>query len=335
MNVKKLENKEGLGQGTTVFSQRTPAWHAGNQIDAEIIQPEAAMKLSGLDWEVEKRELFLGGEKEVDGIPVRGKPIPHHRGIVRSSDEKILGVVGEGYEPIQNQEAFDFGVQIIENSKYHFSVAGEYYGGRNIYTVLDFDDGMDVKGDQISKHLLILSSHDGTSGFKTMFIPQRISCCNMLTGATSRATNKISIRHTKNYSDRMVQAKQMLIQSSEYYKTIETQFYEMTEVSFSNQEFKNLVKTIFPFHKNEKGNVIESSQIQKKRDQALKLWEHSSTMKNLEGTAWRAYNAIVEWVDYFKPGRATAHTSKNDLEMRNRVLGGMKEKNHALSILTD
>lgn len=333
---KQLEAKENIGGGTTMFGkQQKPAWYAGKQIGAEVKTADAALKLASLNWKVKEEPLFTKGNKEVDDIPVIGNKEPRHKALVRETDSKILGVAKNSYQVIQNKEVFEFAEEILHNTNARFSTAGEYYGGQNIYTVIDFDDGMDINGDKISKHLLITSSHDRSTSFQVMFIPQRVACCNMLTGVMRNAENKQTIRHTHNYHARMQEARRAILEATNYYQRIQKQFKQMAEKEFTDTEFKTLLRQIFPYKLDEKNNPTNKKRIDKKRAEAFKLWQHSSTMQQLDKTAWRAYNTITEWVDYFKGSRKSKNATASDLELKRRVLGNNKEKVTALNAVNE
>ena len=75
-------------------------WHGlGVKVPADLT-PEQMLEKAGLDWEVEKIPAFaeVAGEK----IDV-GKSA-----LVRTSDNRVLDVVGNDWNPLQNAEAFEF-----------------------------------------------------------------------------------------------------------------------------------------------------------------------------------------------------------------------------------
>ena len=60
---------------------------------------------AGLGWRVEQHPLEAVVEREQQS---RRVPVPRHVANVRSDTGAVLGVVGEGYEPLQNTAAFAF-----------------------------------------------------------------------------------------------------------------------------------------------------------------------------------------------------------------------------------
>ena len=66
---------------------------------------EEALKQGGLDWEVEKLEIKTTSSIE----------IPSHRAVIRKDTKEVLGVVGKGYQILQNREAFSFFDEAIKD----------------------------------------------------------------------------------------------------------------------------------------------------------------------------------------------------------------------------
>ena len=61
------------------------------------------MQRAGLDWSVSSRKLYLSD----------GSPVPGVKANVRSTDNKVLGIVGPDYKIVQNAEAFSFMDQVL------------------------------------------------------------------------------------------------------------------------------------------------------------------------------------------------------------------------------
>ena len=75
-------------------------WHGlGTEVSNDLT-PQQMMSKAGLDWTVNKVDAFV----EVDG-----ERIPTGQSaLIRSSDNKVLTNVGENWNPVQNETAFEF-----------------------------------------------------------------------------------------------------------------------------------------------------------------------------------------------------------------------------------
>ena len=71
----------------TMFSVRETPWHGLGRIVMDAPASREALKLAGLDWQVESRNIYSG----------TGAMIPGYRANVRSTDEAVLGVVSDRY----------------------------------------------------------------------------------------------------------------------------------------------------------------------------------------------------------------------------------------------
>lgn len=80
----------------TMFSVRVKPWHGIGTVVEECPNSKEAIRLAGLDWKVEQREVCTD-----NSIPVSG-----YRVNVRDSDRSILGVVSDRYQVVQNEDAF-------------------------------------------------------------------------------------------------------------------------------------------------------------------------------------------------------------------------------------
>src|SRR5262245_3333559 len=68
-------------------------------VDPEAAQSAAEMvAAAGLEWRVEQHPLEAVVEREDESLRV---PVPRHVANLRSDTRAVLGVVGEGYEPLQ------------------------------------------------------------------------------------------------------------------------------------------------------------------------------------------------------------------------------------------
>ena len=79
---------------------------------------------AGLAWAVEQHplEAVLANRSADDPARV---PVPRVVANVRSDTRAVLGVVGEGYEPLQNAAAFAFCDAITDSGEEHWLGAAE------------------------------------------------------------------------------------------------------------------------------------------------------------------------------------------------------------------
>ena len=94
------------GLETGFFGNGEAAWHKlGTVIEEDVVTAERAIELAGLDWEVELVEVLVPAKVENPVLVDQLSAAPKHQAVVRSTDRRVLGVVGEGWRPVQNRDA--------------------------------------------------------------------------------------------------------------------------------------------------------------------------------------------------------------------------------------
>src|SRR3954463_939271 len=91
---------------------------------------------AGLDWAVEQHPLDAVVERAGQ---TRRARVPRHVANVRSDTGAVLGVVGEGYEPLQNAAAFAFCDAITAAGRAQWIGAGSTRGGARVHALMRLD----------------------------------------------------------------------------------------------------------------------------------------------------------------------------------------------------
>lgn len=200
------------------FFVNTPAWHKlGKVLDEYPGSWEAARAEADLNWDVVETPVFSRditvGE---DGVPVTSySEITDQKGLARSDTGAILSVPKSSYGLIS---VADMG-PIIEavvaepNVKYETTVVLE--GGRKLAAVLRVDEPFQIPGDPSATYpyASVLNSFDGSSACKVNRTTVRVVCANTFAAAEAegaRSGLQFTFRHTKNWRDRVEEAKAVL-----------------------------------------------------------------------------------------------------------------------------
>jgi Domain of unknown function (DUF932) len=125
----------GITGSDSMFSVRDTPWHG---LGAVLERPPAtiaeAIQASGLAWRVAREPIAVdrGDAATVnDWWEPRCDEIPGYYATVRQDNRTVLGIVGERYRIVQNEEAFRFVDQLL-GSELHFETAGSLDGGRRV-----------------------------------------------------------------------------------------------------------------------------------------------------------------------------------------------------------
>ena len=174
------------GKAQMAYSGDVP-WHGlGTKVPADLT-PVQMLDAAGLNWSVEKVPAFA---------KVAGKDVEVGRSaLVRNVDNKILDVVSDDWNPIQNEEAFEFFNEFVAAGDMEMHTAGSLRDGQIVWGLAKVKDSFELfKGDQVDSYLLFSNFH--RYGFSTdvRFTPIRVVCNNTLTlSLNSKVENFVSI----------------------------------------------------------------------------------------------------------------------------------------------
>ena len=103
---------------TMAYAGQVP-WHGLGVPVSNELTPQQMQTKAGLDWDVYKEPIYI--RPETDRMVVPGK-----KALTRSSDGKIFDVVGDDWNPIQNDEAFAFFNEYVAAGDMEMETAGYY-----------------------------------------------------------------------------------------------------------------------------------------------------------------------------------------------------------------
>ena len=142
----------------TMMYVREKPWHGLGTMVAEAPTSADALRLAGLDWQVNS-----------EPISVSGKEVAGYKANVRSSDEAVLGVVSDRYKVCQNTDAFEFTDNLV-GGEVRYETAGSLFGGKKIWLLAKLPD-TEILGDKTEPYLCFTNSHDGTAAIRTFALP--------------------------------------------------------------------------------------------------------------------------------------------------------------------
>lgn len=278
----------------TMFGTREVPWYGlGTQVQ-EAVTSEEALHLAGLDWTVRQEEIVYDGE-----------PTGYFMNI-RSSDNKVLGVVGRRYKPVQNVDAFSFMDALIGRGVKYES-AGSLNSGKRIWLLAKLED-TDIVGDIIEPYLCLVNSHDGFGSLKVVMTPVRVACQNALNLALETAKRMWSVRHTSSIEARLHEAQRTLSLSSQYMTAFKKESNELLQIKVAPKTFDMLSEKLFPITADMTPRKEESQLLL--RDQLKHAW-NMDDLGNIRGTGWGFLNAVSDMATHRKPMRKTDNYQEN------------------------
>jgi len=297
---------ESVNGQTAFASLRQPAWHGLGTVFADEVNTNEMLKLAHLDnWNVRLEDVAIPESFESDknySFVTRTNPFDRTK-------NDVLGVVGERYVPLQNEDLFSFGDNLLDGGG-RWETAGSIKGGRVVFGSIALTDGItldpDGRADKIDNYLLINTSHDGSIAIQASITPVRVVCANTLNLALSAVSGKkdvkqtFKIRHTQTAEGKIAVAREALGLAHKYIDEFSTIANAMIQTEITKQQFDDIVALAYPAPtKDAKGS-------QKKHDgkidllQGIYVGEYNNT---ISGTAWGAFNALTERLDWYRNSR--------------------------------
>lgn len=275
----------------TMFYRGQKPWHGlGTGVEHAPNIPEA-IKLAGLDWTASKRPVFLEN----------GIKVPECFAVVRDTDNKVLGTVGERYCITQNLEAFETFAPLIDKGLIQLETAGSIMDGSRVWVLgkVPIDCNNEVlKGDDVNLYVLLYHAHDGSLAHCLGFTPIRTVCYNTLTAALSTTNSQIlKVKHTKNAKDTLNKLVEIMdAAKGEFAATIE-QYKALANKTMDAKQFDAYVRIVFD---------IKPDDVAKRESTVLKELTPMFTqgigteISGVQGTAWAGYNAVTEYLTHVR-----------------------------------
>lgn len=326
----KASYAEIMPDGTrAIAGTRQVAWaKAGVQTETAMTAQEA-LKLAQLDFTVKVSENNVGAV--VDGskmLTVSDKYITYRDH--PKLGQQALGVVGNRYTPIQNSEAFEFLNHLVDESGAIFETAGSLGHGEKVFMALKFPNTMLAGGiDPIDNYIMAVNSHDGSSSFFVAVTPLRLYCTNTIRMTMKTAQNKIALKHTAGATAKVQQARETLKLVFKYQEAFEQEIEKLLSIKITDNEYKKFVETLIPEAKDQE-SIRQVNSVEKTRSELMGLWK-ADTQQVVKNTAWSAYNAVAEYVDWVKPVRGGV--SKELQRAEKSITGDSRLKDRAHELL--
>jgi phage/plasmid-like protein (TIGR03299 family) len=304
-----LETQNGVA---SFASLREPAWHGlGTVFTEEKTTAEMLSAANLSNWNVRLEEMtipsHLTSDKNYQYV-VRTNPTDN-------TQTDVLGVVGERYHVLQNEDLFSFGDNILDGGG-RWETAGSIRGGRVVFgsLALERETILDPNGvaDKVKTYLLINTSHDGSIAIQASITPVRVVCANTLNLALNRTKKRggvkqsFKIRHTQTANGKVQIARETLGLANAYMDEFDKMAHAMISTEITAQQFNDIVLAAYPKPDEEKKG-------------ALTRWTNKVDVINdiytgefngmIAGNAWGAFNALTERLDWHRSARGDNNES--------------------------
>lgn len=273
-------------------------WHGLGTPVEEAPTSKKALELSGLDWKVVQHDVKDAFTNAV---------VPNYRLNVRNTDNSILGIVGNRYKIVQNEDAFDFTDVLIGNGV-KYETAGSLFNGKKIWLLAR----MPVKkliDDDVDPYIVFTNTHDGSGSIKVAMTPTRVVCNNTLNLALEGSQRIWSTRHVGDINYKLEEARSTLKMASDYMDALSNKANELVSKKISDNDVRRMVDSLFKVDVNSSDRKIANIE-----DNKYEIYVAMAMpdLANYTGTAWQFINAVADYTSHHKPARnASTYKERN------------------------
>lgn len=269
---------------TMAYAGEVP-WHGlGHEVPADL-SPQQMMEAAELDWSVEKQTL----------VTLEGAEVPEKKALVRSSDNKVLDIVGKNWNPVQNIEAFEFFDDFVRSGDMQMHTAGSLKGGQIVWGLAKVNDSFELfGGDKVDSYLLFTNPHRFGQSIDVRFTPIRVVCNNTLTLSLSQESqNVVKLNHKKQFDAEEVKR---MLGVAEFKMN---QYKEMAQF-LGNKQFKldnvrEYFNDLFPTYSKKESDELVISRPGQRLEELLNSQPGANYA---QGSWWSAFNAVTFYTDH-------------------------------------
>jgi phage/plasmid-like protein (TIGR03299 family) len=269
-----------------MFSVRKTPWHGLGSVLDDPPTMEQGLRLAGLDWDVRRERLYTQDGTEAPAFAV-----------VRESDNKVLGAVGEKYRPLQNREAFAWFEPFLMAGEANLETAGSLAGGSRVWVLakLNRDPMVVAPGDEVEKFLLLSNSHDGSLAVRVGFTPIRVVCNNTLTLAhASKDSQLIRLKHSSGVVANLENVRDTVNSINARFEATAEQYRLLARKDINQADLRKYVQRVLDV--GDKPGTRMANMI-RRIEELFEAGEGNAT-QHVRGTYWAVYNAATEWLSH-------------------------------------
>jgi len=275
---------------TMAYSGEIP-WHGLGVEVSNDLTPSQMMEKAGLNWSVDKVPTFI----EIDGERIETGA----QALVRSSDNKVLTQVGAGWNPVQNEEAFEFFSEFVLSGDMEMHTAGSLKEGKMVWALAKVKESFDIfGGDQVDSYLLFSNPHQYGKCIDIRFTPIRVVCNNTLTFSLERHAD-ISYRanHSSKFDgDKVKEAMGLAHEKFAQYKEMAQYLGSKRVTAESLIEY---YATVFPKTSGSK-DIETVDDLSRNAKLAYDALEKQPGAEYAEGSWWQAFNSVTYVTDHLQ-----------------------------------
>jgi phage/plasmid-like protein (TIGR03299 family) len=276
---------------TMAYAGEVP-WHGLGVPVSNDLTPVQMMEKAGVDWSVQECESFVdfNGERISTG----------QKALVRSTDGKVLTNVGKDWNPVQNEQAFEFFSEYVFAGDMEMHTAGSLKDGQMVWALAKVKESFDLfGGDQVESYLLFSNPHQYGKSIDVRFTPIRVVCNNTLSLSLSmQAERQVKVGHRVEFNPGEV--KEALGIASEKLATYREMAEYLGSKRFSMDKLVEYYNTVYPrtSDKRVQDKKLSVDTLSRNAKQCLDVLETQPGAEFAEGSWWLLLTSVTFVTDH-------------------------------------
>ena len=278
---------------TMAYAGEVP-WHGLGVPVSNDLTPVQMMEKAGLNWTVEQIDSY---------VKVGDKQIPTGmKSLVRSSDNKVLTNIGQVWNPVQNEDAFNFFSEYVMKGDMEMHTAGSLKGGQLVWALAKVKESFDLfGGDTVESYLLFSNPHKYGFSIDVRFTPIRVVCNNTLSlSLEAKAERSVKVGHRTEFNAGEVK-KALGIASAKLHEYKDMAQF-LGSKRYNIDDLVEYYNTVFPrtADKRVQNQKLSVETLSKNAKAAFDAIEQQPGAKFAEGSWWQAFNSVTYVTDHIQ-----------------------------------
>ena len=289
-----------------------PAWHGLGTVVDDYMTPREALEKSGLDWLVVQSDcayfkwdnlLYNYETQSLENHPTTtfaSEVVAN----IRNDTSRILGVVGESYDVVQNKELADIAYAIAGDAT-QVETMGSLRDGRQVYMLIKMDKFYAGHNDEVQPYFLLSNGHDGKLSLSGKPTSIRVVCANTLDMAI-QGQSSFRFTHRGDKTEHIIEAKAMMKEMQKTGKTFQKQVSSLSQKQMGVKDIQKFWLEVYSLVSDKP--VIINPQTDEEKKARLhsitviskwaELFDAEREENKYGANAWIAMNAVTNWMDH-------------------------------------
>lgn len=276
---------------TMAYAGEVP-WHGLGVPVSNDLTPQQMMEKAGVDWCVQEVETFIEYNNQ--------KMATGQKALVRETDGRILTTVGENWNPVQNEDAFNFFTEYCLSGDMEMHTAGSLKDGQMVWALAKVKSDFELfGGDRVESYLLFSNPHQYGKAIDIRFTPIRVVCNNTLTlSLDMKAEKSVKVGHRVEFDATEVKTALGIASSKMAHYKEAAEF--LGKKKFNIDSYIEYLNTVFPrtADKRVQGMAMSKDTLSRNARQSFDVLQSQPGAQFAEGSWWQAFNSVTYITDH-------------------------------------